>query len=272
VKRCLFPVSIISAFLFTEPRISAQEPIPLLRAHSHNDYYQARPLLDALDLGFCSVEADIHLVDGELLVAHDRDKVKSGETLQKLYLDPLLERVHKNGGRVYPNGPEFTLLIDFKSGGTETYKKLREVLKNYKKMLAKYSDNRTKPKAVRIIVSGSYTRTVITADSPRWVAIDGRPPDLKGPANRHLMPWISASWDSVFKWNGEGDMPESERQQLREMVAKTHAKGQQIRFWALPEQPNVWPELYAAGVDFLNADNLPALRDFLLKQMGSEKK
>ena len=29
------------------------------------------PLFDALEQGFCSVEADIHLVDGKLLVAHD---------------------------------------------------------------------------------------------------------------------------------------------------------------------------------------------------------
>src|SRR4030095_12119754 len=44
---------------------------PLLRAHAHNDYEHTRPLLDALEQGFCSVEADIYLIDGELRVAHD---------------------------------------------------------------------------------------------------------------------------------------------------------------------------------------------------------
>lgn len=39
---------------------------PLPRAHAHNDYEHARPLLDALDHGFTSVEADVWLVDGEL--------------------------------------------------------------------------------------------------------------------------------------------------------------------------------------------------------------
>jgi hypothetical protein len=43
-------------------RVSALE-----HAHAHNDYLHQRPLLDALDHGFCSVEADIFLVDGELL-------------------------------------------------------------------------------------------------------------------------------------------------------------------------------------------------------------
>ena len=42
------------------------EPTPLLHGHAHNDYLHPRPLLDALDQGFCSVEADIFLVDGKL--------------------------------------------------------------------------------------------------------------------------------------------------------------------------------------------------------------
>lgn len=45
------------------------QPAPLERAHAHNDYEHARPLFDALERGFNSVEADVHLVDGRLLVA-----------------------------------------------------------------------------------------------------------------------------------------------------------------------------------------------------------
>src|SRR5437016_4155385 len=86
-----------------------KSPTPLIRAHAHNDYEHARPLLDALEHGFCSVEADIWLVDGKLLVAHDLDKVKPERTLQALYLDPLRERVRRNGGRVYRGGPVCSL-------------------------------------------------------------------------------------------------------------------------------------------------------------------
>ena len=66
---------------------------PLKQAHAHNDYLHDRPLLDALDHGFCSVEADIFLVDGELLVAHTRSELSKERTLKKLYLNPLRERV-----------------------------------------------------------------------------------------------------------------------------------------------------------------------------------
>src|ERR1700722_3090172 len=100
---------------------SAGEPTPLTRAHAHNDYEHKRPLFDALDQGLCSVEADIFLVDGQLLVGHTRRSLKPERTLESLYLVPLKERVDKNGGRVYPGGPEFTLLIDIKTNGAQTY-------------------------------------------------------------------------------------------------------------------------------------------------------
>src|SRR5436190_8469009 len=77
---------------------SSANVTPLLHAHAHNDYLHPHPLRDALACGFCSVEADIHLVNGELLVAHDRDKTRPGRTLEKLYLAPLRRRVRDNGG------------------------------------------------------------------------------------------------------------------------------------------------------------------------------
>ena len=83
-------------------------------AHAHNDYVHVHPLFDALTNGFCSVEADIFLTNGQLLVAHTLKETQPGRTLQSLYLDPLRARIRQNGGRVYTNGPEFTLLIELK--------------------------------------------------------------------------------------------------------------------------------------------------------------
>ena len=45
-------------------------PDTLLPAYAHNDYRNARPLLDALELGFRGVEVDYFLVDTELRVGH----------------------------------------------------------------------------------------------------------------------------------------------------------------------------------------------------------
>ncbi len=70
--------------------------VPRPQAHAHNDYLHERPLLDALANGFCSVEADIFLENGELLVGHTKRELASGRTLQSLYLDPLKERINEN--------------------------------------------------------------------------------------------------------------------------------------------------------------------------------
>lgn len=70
----------------------------------------------------------------------------------------------------------------------------------------------------------------------------------------------------VTRWNGEGTMPEADRQLLRAYVAKAHARGRRIRFWGVPNKPAIWKEIYEAGVDLINADDLPGLRTFLLSQ------
>ena len=94
---------------------------PLKQAHAHNDYLHPRPLLDALDHGFCSVEADIFLTPDGLLIGHEQRELWPGRTLEKLYLDPLRERAKAGGGRIYPVGPRFYLLIDVKTEAEATY-------------------------------------------------------------------------------------------------------------------------------------------------------
>src|SRR5690349_2264061 len=108
---------------------------PLAQAHAHNDYLHEHPLADALSHGFASVEADIFLVDGKLLVAHEKRDIKPDRTLEALYLDPLKRRAQDNGGSVYPGGGTFYLLIDLKSAGEPTYAALVKVLARYADMI-----------------------------------------------------------------------------------------------------------------------------------------
>jgi hypothetical protein len=242
---------------------------PLSCAHAHNDYRHARPLWDALDHGFCSVEADIYLVDGQLLVGHDRHELRPERTLQELYLDPLRERVRKNGGRVYRDGPSLLLLIDIKSNGAETYSVLRDMLSSYAPMLSRVEQGKPIPGAVEIVISGDRAQELIAADNPRYAGIDGRLTDLGSQSPAHLMPLISDRWTSHFRWRGRGVMPAEERQKLRAIVRKCHSAGRRVRFWATPELPAVWEELLAAGVDYINTDRLEEMREFLLHRSST---
>jgi hypothetical protein len=238
-------------------------PTLLERAHSHNDYLRKRPLEDALALGFCSVEADIHLVEGELLVAHDRDKVKPGQTLSSLYLEPLWQRFTTHGS-VYETSAPFTLLVDIKSEGASTFSALHKALLPFEDMLTRFSEESTVPGAVTVIVSGNRAVDTILASSPRLAGVDGRLSDLDGQFSAHAMPLISDNWFKHFTWRGKGEMPEADGEKLQDIVARAHARGMRVRFWATPQRPALWLALRDAGVDLLNADNLPRLRETLI--------
>src|SRR5262249_5427206 len=155
------------------------------------------------------------------------------------------------------------LLIDVKSEARPTYAALDQVLARYDDLLSVTRDGAFRAGAVTVVVSGNCDRDAITAQKVRRAAIDGRPPDLDADAPAHLVPWVSAGWGALFRWQGKGPMPEAERGRLRAFAARAHKHGRLVRFWATPEDPAVWAELLASGVDLLNTDRLAELQRFL---------
>lgn len=240
--------------------------VPLARGHAHNDYWHPRPLEDALALGFCSVEADVFLRPEGLLVGHDPTELKPQRTLEALYLEPLRQRARRHGGRIYPDGPPFSLMIDVKSSAEETYQALDRLLARYDDLVTRYEDGIPQVRAVNVILSGNRARETIARQKVRYVAIDGRPEDLEANPPATLVPWISANWTLLFAWRGEGPFPDAERRRLTELVARAHAQGRQVRFWATPERELLWQALLAAGVDRINTDHLEKLAHFLRAQ------
>ncbi|MBW7991581.1 MAG: hypothetical protein FVQ84_16430 [Planctomycetes bacterium] len=271
-KFIIATIVLLSIFLAYSCSISpiVAGPKPLLNAHAHNDYAHDRPLFDALDHGFASVEADIHLVDGDLFVAHDSDEIKPDRTLRSLYLEPLKKRIAQNSGRVYPNGPQFTLFIDIKTQSVATYKVLGKMLAEYRNIITSFSSTGRTDKAVVVYVSGNRPRALMKFESLRYAGYDGRLADLQSDAPSTLIPIISDRWPSHFSYKGSGPMPEKERQKLKTIIQTAHKKGRIVRFWATPDRPspqrqNLWRILLESGVDLLNTDDLPALQKFLLE-------
>ena len=248
------------------------EPIePIVAAHAHNDYEHHRPLFDALENGFCSVEADIHLMDGELLVAHDPHQTARGMTLQNLYLDPLRQRVRTCGGSVYPDGGEFTLMIDIKTDAEETYRALHTVLGQYSSILSVVRGGSVSANAVNVVISGNRPRVLMLSQSVRYAGYDGRLKDLDSDDPAHFMPWISEHFSKVTQWRGDGPMPEGDRKNLRSIVRRAHGKHRRVRFWATPDLPVVWEVLMDAGVDLINVDNLKAFREYYSERRSAKR-
>lgn len=214
-------------------------------AHSgfaHNDYVHPRPLLDSLDAGFRYAEADIFLVDGQLLVAHDLKDVKPERSLESLYLKPLSERSGKTPGK------PFWLMVDIKADGDKVYPILEKLLEKYRRMLVRWTDSGPSDGAVAIVLSGSRPVDLVAKQKERWVAIDGRPEDLNANRPVGLVPWISTSYLG-FKWPVG-----SSETNLKSYVKAVHAQGRKVRFWAIPDSPASWAMQEDARIDLINTD------------------
>lgn len=258
----LTPLLLVCLTIATTAQAEAPAP-PLPQAHSHNDYEHERPLLDALDRGFCNIEADVHLVDGQLLVGHDPEDVTPERTLEALYLEPLKKLIAERNGQIFPDGQRLTLLVDFKTDGPATYEALAKALKPYKSILSGIEDGQWRPRQIDVIISGNRPIELVAKDKERLAAIDGRISDLENGHPADLMPLISDNWNDHFSWRGEGPLPAAERTKLHALAKIAHAQNRRLRFWGAPDSPQFWQELQAADVDVIGTDDLALLQSHL---------
>ncbi|MDN5204951.1 phosphatidylinositol-specific phospholipase C/glycerophosphodiester phosphodiesterase family protein [Fulvivirgaceae bacterium BMA10] len=237
------------------------QEILLHRAHAHNDYENPRPLKDAIELGFASIEVDVHLIGKDLYVSHKRPLVRNKtKTLRKLYLDPLKSIYDQNNGRIYkdPKSPLY-LMIDIKSENEKSYVVLKEQLEEYKELL--------KPKkgtpAVVVYLSGNRPLHSVMYDGQRLASIDGRPEDLQTNYANSFMPIISQDYRKILGWSGHGDIPSKDMKAISDLVDRVHDQNKKLRLWGVPEQPQVWEALLTVGVDFISTDKLQNFHNFL---------
>jgi hypothetical protein len=274
-RRSTLPIAcVLASFTFLHSAPSrAKDAVPLARAHAHNDYLHQRPLLDALDHGFCSIEADVWASGDELLVAHTLPELRPERILRKLYLAPLAKRCAERDGWVYEPGRSVILLIDFKTEDGPTYPLLAKQLAEFRQLFEPRDpgDGRPKVRPVLAVLSGSRKLETVAADADRLCSVDGRPPDLDSDHSADLIPLVSDSWANHFKWQGVGTMPVDERAKLQALVDRTHSQGRKLRFWGAPATEATWEALDDAGVDLLGTDDLDALQRFLAERQKHVK-
>ena len=238
-------------------------------AHAHNDYMHERPLFDALESGFRSIEADVFTLGDSLYVAHDRKDIRQGRTLRALYLEPLSEYIADEGGAIYDSSYPLILLVDIKDNGLSSYKLMDRILNEFRDILCKVDQEAYVRGSLMVVVSGNRPMEYMMKQTQRFAFVDGRLKDLEEEYSPLLMPLISDRWTKHFSWMGKGKMPQEEKERLRSYVQQAHENGQLIRFWATHDQPGeqrdaFWTELLEAGVDLINTDDLGGLREFML--------
>lgn len=229
--------------------------------HSHNDYHRNRPLFEAFEHGFKSIEVDVILSQGELYVAHEESEINKAHTLESLYLQPLMSEFLKRDSSLYENEP-LIIMIDFKTEAVSTYEVLKNILTRYKCMLSQFSDSTKTTKAIDIIISGSRPIAQVQKDSTRLVAIDGRPNEIYSNANTLLFPMVSEDWfDFIKKY---GSVSESVlKDNVKEYTSLAHKQGKLVRFWNTPNTEQQWQLMLDLGVDLINNDAPAKFAEFI---------
>ena len=233
-----------------------------IAGHAHNDEQHARPLLDALENRFYSVEVDIWVdKDGIIQVSHETGVSKG--TLKELYLDPLQARV-KEKGSVFGDRVDFYLWLDIKQDTPILKNALQDTLNQYS-MLTIFTDEKTVPGAVTIILTGDdKAKTAFVNEvSERKACRDSnfyKPADPKAD-NRWC--YYALNWSNYIKWNGSGTIQEAEYKKLLDLMKDAHQKGRKVRFYATPDTPAYWQFALKNGLDWINTDLLKDLNLYL---------
>ena len=254
IIRCLVPVVMVFSIPFSE---KSSAKIFINNAHSHNDYLNKRPLFDALENNFKSIEVDVFLLKSNLYVGHNWLQLRKNKTIEKLYLDPLWNIFNENKGFIYQNKTPLYLLVDIKTGADPTHNILKIILKKYKPMLTRVVSDSLIQGSVTIILSGNKPALEdFKYNIDRFVFLDGRFSNISKNISNLLMPIISIDWSDHFQWNGVGIMPKKELILLSDIINKIHLEKKKLRFWASPDNKNGWIILENAGVDLINTDKI----------------
>ncbi len=226
-------------------------------AHAHNDYMHPVPFYTAWNAGFGSIEADVYPVNGVLLVSHTKKALSSERTLDRLYLKPLLQQLQKDDKR------KVSLLIDIKENYKESLRLLILELKPLKKYLVS-DDDLNKP--VTILISGERPPPSEYKNYPHYIFFDD---DLRiphTPEEWKRVRLVSLSFERYSHWNGEGNLPDSDRKVLLLVIDSVHHAGKKIRFWAAPDNENSWATQMKLGADIIGTDKIDELSAFLRKE------
>jgi len=205
------------------------------------------------------VEADVHLVNGELYLGHWIPQLFPAKTLREVYLDPLSKLLTRQNGKVYPDFKGvFYLMIDVKTDSLATFVALRT-------QLLEYPFFRCNPH-FQVFISGNRAVHHLLNEGEPVMAVDGRLPDLYKSVETTAMPVVSDNFRKHFNWRGKGQMPVHEKTKLQRLANMAHSQGKKLRFWAIPDQPNAWQTLLDAGVDLISTDNLQGAAHFFVNR------
>ena len=247
MKRILKSWLLAAALCFC---VTAAAERPML-IHSHNDYCRRAPFWQAYAQGVYSIEADVFLHDGRLLVGHDVEDLSPDMTFESLYVEPIVTLFGRNGGRAWKDSDErLQLMVELKSATEPTLQAVTALLGRYPEVF----DPAVNPEAVRIAVTGRVPAPEDFGKYPAYVRFDGNWETDYTPDQLERIALVSVNFRTYSQWNGKGSIIPVERVKLEKIIDRAHGWGKPVRFWGAPEGTTVYYTFYDMGIDYINTD------------------
>lgn len=222
--------------------------------HSHNDYTHQLPFWEAYNNNAGVIEADVFELNGELMVAHSKAEVKPGNSLQAMYIQPIIQ-LFDTGKNIHG----FYLMIDIKENHAAVLEILMKTLQQHPSVF-----NRTMHKnAVQVFISGERPPDSGFHTYPACIMFDGLPGKNYAPEDLEKIVMISDNFRNYSNWNGSGSLLAKDSIKIVNMINAAHASGKPVRLWGAPDTEQCWQTLVNLKADVINTDKLAACRKFL---------
>ncbi|HJV78462.1 MAG TPA: alkaline phosphatase [Paludibacter sp.] len=241
----------IFCLIVSSGRLSAQNEILI---HSHNDYHQTVPFYEAYGQMADSYEADV-FYDPEtkkVLVAHQLSELNAGNTLDDLYIQPIVRQFHKNKGKAWKNSEKsFYLMIDIKTNPQLLIPAILGSIEQYPDVF----DRSRNPYAVTLVFTGDIPTPEHFREYPGIAFFDGNVKYNYSEDQLKRIAFFSDSFQQFSTWNGKGSIIPTEKEKLTATISKVHSLGKKIRLWGSPDNLNTWQTFRVMGIDIINTDH-----------------
>lgn len=249
-------VKLFALFIFIVLQLSLQgQSLFIDKAISAKDHKRKNPLIEALNLGYNGISAELKLKKGILYCGN--------KTLKELYLEPLKLRSENGIRYVHPSyTEEFLIYLDVVSDSNATYQALLIEIESYKNMLTSFEGTKRNKKPVRIVLGRNVPFGTLYTCPLRYLFAAESALNMNTSINETFCYLSNLSLDDNYKWNGVKNMPNMEYLSLIAHVKRVHKAGRIIRIYDLPENPNAFDIIYGSGVDLLDIEDIESFATY----------
>jgi hypothetical protein len=230
-------------------------PAHALPAYVAHDWKTKRPRLDALELGYLGVEADVVLVTDTFMLANDPKQVNPEAGFESTYLWHFLDGLSRCK-RLQPDPRPFLVLIADRAPTPESRLYMASLLGRYRGLLKPVDGT---PIAEFILTGAQDTPATIPEDLRKYVGFEWRVTSQQpAPPPAEAAPYrlLGIDWRKEIGWDGAGQPPAAAKKLVAAAVAAAKAvPGTRVRAYNVPSSGRAWAWLLDAGVDLVGVDD-----------------